>query len=450
MSVVLRFAPSPTGYMHIGNARTALVNWLFARQHHGKFYLRFDDTDVVRSRPEYAQAIEADLKWLGWHFDEKFRQSDRLARYQEVVEFLIQSNHIYPCYETPEELDFKRKRQLAVGRPPVYDRAALKLNPQERQQLEAHGRKPHWRFLLKPEKVTWPDLAHGEITIDPTHLSDPILIREDGSPVYTLSSVVDDMDYGVTHIIRGNDHITNTAVQIQLWQALGKAPQEILFAHLPMITGKQGEALSKRLGSIGMAHLRDKGIEPLVISSYLARLGTSDEITIAHSFQELIDSFSIEKFAHSSPKFMMTELERLNSKFIRQLSYVEARERLAQRGLSHISQAFWEAVQGNLDSVESVGEMWAICYGEIEPLIDASEKNYLAIALEMLPPAPWDESTWRHWTTALQAQTGRKGRELFMPLRKALTAQEHGPEMQKILPFIGLEKARKRLQGQKA
>ncbi len=448
MSVILRFAPSPTGYMHIGNARTALVNWLFSRQHQGKFYLRFDDTDLQRSETKYAHAIEKDLAWLGWNFDEKFCQSDRLARYQEVVQHLIASGRLYPCFETPEELALKRKRQLAAGRPPVYDRAALKLDAADHKKLESEGRKPHWRFLLNDEKVTWNDMAHGNITMESGHLSDPVLIREDGSPIYTLSSVVDDMDYGITHIIRGNDHVTNTAVQHQLWQAIGKNPAEICFAHLPLITGEQGEGLSKRLGSLGIAQLNTQGIEPLAISSYLAKLGTRDEIAPAASIEELIKSFAIEKFAQGSPKFMMAELDRLNTKIIHHMSFAEAQEKLKARGLSSVTQDLWDIVHGNLTKLDDLKVMQEICQGEIDPVIEDSD--YLQLALQNVPPLPWNEETWGVWTANLKTLSGRKGKDLFMPLRKALTGLDHGPEMQKFLLLIGYEKVVKRLQGLRA
>ena len=260
MSVILRFAPSPTGLMHIGNARTAIINWLFARQHNGKFYLRFDDTDTARSRVAFADAIQHDLQWLKWSVDDQFRQSDRLQRYQDIMQHLIDAEYLYPCYETPEELDFKRQRQRAVGKPPIYDRAALKLTPADHQKYKDEDRKPHWRFFLQAEKVVWHDLAHGDITIDTVHTSDPILVRADGSPVYIFSSVVDDIDYGITHILRGNDHITNTAVQLYVWQAIQsvlKLPNRMLphFAHFPLFTDEAGGKLSKRLGSIGIGDL---------------------------------------------------------------------------------------------------------------------------------------------------------------------------------------------------
>lgn len=448
MAAVLRFAPSPTGYMHIGNARTALVNWLFAQQLGGTFYLRFDDTDLARSRVEYADAIKNDLNWLGWLVDDQFSQSSRLDRYKAIVQHLIASQHLYPCYETPEELEFKRKRQRASGKPPIYDRAALKITESEKQKLVGEGRTPHWRFMLKSEKVMWDDMAHGEITLEPTHLSDPILIREDGTPVYTLSSVVDDLDYGITHIVRGNDHITNTAVQLQLWQAINPSMTPINFAHLPLITGEHGEGLSKRLGSLGIGQLREEGIEPLAISSYLAKLGTSHEIAPELSLQSLVDQFSIEKFAHSSPKFARSELDRLNTKIIHSMPFEHVQKRLAELKLPVITEQFWHIVHSNLETWQDIKGIWAICYDQIIPIID--DQNYINQALNLLPAVPWDDTTWSTWTNHLKVETNRKGKELFMPLRKAITAQEHGPEMKYLLPIIGYEKVRQRLMGKTA
>ena len=448
MTAILRFAPSPTGYMHIGNARTALVNWLFARQQGGKFYLRFDDTDLVRSRLEYAESIENDLHWLGWTVDDQFTQSSRLDRYNTIVQQLIAAQHLYPCYETPEELEFKRKRQRASGRPPVYDRAALKLTEMEKQKFVDAGRTPHWRFMLKPEKVMWDDMAHGEIMLEPTHLSDPILIREDGTPVYTLSSVVDDLDYGITHIVRGNDHITNTGVQLQLWQAINPNMTPIQFAHLPLITGEHGEGLSKRLGSLGINQLRELGIEPLAIGSYLAKLGTSHEIAPESCLDDLVDQFSIKKFAHSSPKFLRAELDRLNTKIIHNMPFERVQQRLIELKLPVVTEEFWHTVHSNLETWHDITSIWTICYSHITPIID--DQNYINQALELLPAMPWDDTTWSIWTNHLKTVTGRKGKELFMPLRRAITAQEHGPEMKYLLPIIGYEKVQQRLMGNTA
>ena len=448
MVAILRFAPSPTGYMHIGNARTALVNWLFARHHGGKFYLRYDDTDLIRSRPEYAEAIKDDLSWLGWNIDDQFSQSMRLERYNTIVQQLINDEHLYACYETPEELEFKRKRQRAAGKPPVYDRAALKLTVIEQEQFKSQGRKPHWRFMLKPHKVTWQDMAHGEIILEPTHLSDPILIREDGSPVYTLSSVVDDLDYGITHIIRGNDHITNTGVQLQLWQAIQPTMTPIQFAHLPLITGEHGEGLSKRLGSLGIGQLREQGVESLTISSYLAKLGTSHEIAPAHSLEQLIEQFSMQKFAQNSPKFSRSELDRLNTKIIHNMNHEQASLRLSNLSLPAITQNFWDVARNNIESWHDIKNIWTLCYGVITPQIN--DQEYIKQALQILPPEPWDTSTWSLWTNKLKELTGRKGKDLFMPLRKAITAHEHGPEMHHLLLLIGYNKVYQRLSGNTA
>lgn len=440
MTPILRFAPSPTGMMHVGNARTALLNWLFAKKYQGQFILRFDDTDLVRSKPEYAQAISQDLAWLGWGYDEVFYQSSRLHRYNEAVSLLKEKNLLYPCYESPEELDFKRKRQLSQGRPPVYDRGALRLTPSQIQALKAEGRTPHWRFLLTHETISWQDLAHGDISIDTCSLSDPILIREDGSPVYTLSSVVDDLDYRITHILRGNDHITNTAVQILLLKALDPHHSCPVFGHFPLMVAEDGGALSKRLGSLGIRDLKDQGIEALSISSYLARLGTREDVVYAMSLQELIDGFDTEKFAHGSPKLSVSDLERLNSKLVHHLPFEVVKDCVPA-----MPESLWLTLRGNLNKISDVEGLLAIIQEKVTPAIE--DPDYMAQALEALPSEPWNQDTWSLWTQALKTQTGRKGKELFMPLRLALTAQNHGPEMSKVLPLLKRSVVEKRLQG---
>jgi glutamyl-tRNA synthetase len=443
MSTRLRFAPSPTGLLHVGNARTALVNWLFTRKTHGAFILRFDDTDLERSKEEYKEAILKDMEWLNLTIDESFKQSDRLSRYQEAIQKLETDERLYPCYETPEELEFKRRRLRAQGKPPIYDRAALKLTEAEKRKLEDDGRKPHWRFLLKSGTVSWQDMCHGLLEFDAENLSDPILVREDQSPVYTLSSVVDDIDTHISHIMRGDDHITNTAIQIQLFEALGKDSTSITFGHLPLITGEQGESLSKRLGSLSLQSLREEGVEPLAIMTYLAKLGTSDEMLPCLSLQELIESFDFSKFGQSSPKFSLEGIYRLNEKLLHILPFENAASQLQTMGLSNITQDFWQQMQKNLTKLKDIKDLWEICHGSIQPVIE--DKEFIKTATELLPVEPWNEDTWKEWTNAVKQRTNKNGKDLFMPLRKALTGESHGPEMKTLLPCIGREKSLKRL-----
>lgn len=443
MSPRVRFAPSPTGLLHVGNARTALVNCLYAKKNNGIFILRLDDTDAERGSETYAEGIHQDLKWLGIIHQEYYRQSDHLERYQNVINKLEQVGRLYPCYETPEELDFKRKRLLAQGRPPIYDRSSRNLSSEQMEKYMQENRKPHWRFFLNPGKITWDDLAHGPMEFDAEKLSDPILIREDGSPVYTLSSVVDDLDMKITHVIRGNDHISNTAIQIQLYEAIGGTPADLHFGHLPLIAGEQGESLSKRLGSISLQSLREEGIDPMAINSYLASLGTSNEIKTSYYLEALTIDFDLKKFGQASPKFSLDVLWRLNEKLLHNMPFEMARPKLHALNLSHITESFWNAMRGNLKKIKDIGHYWSVCNESITPVIE--DRPFILTAKSLLPDTPWDEFTWQKWTDALKEQTGRQGKELFRPLRLALTGEEHGPEMKKLLLAIGPEKVLERL-----
>lgn len=447
MTPVLRFAPSPTGRLHVGNISIALTNWLYTRQNKGKFILRMDDTDTERSTAEYAYGIIEDLAWLGLTHDELHHQSDRWASYESAVEALKKEGRLYPCYESPEELAFKRKQQLARGHPPIYDRAALKLTDTERANLEKNGHRPHWRLKLLSNKIEWDDIVHGKVEFEGDKLSDPVLLREDGTPIYTLSSVVDDIELKITHIFRGNDHIANTAVQIQLIEALGWNPKKFTFGHLPLLTDAKGRGLSKRLGSLSIQHLRNDGIEPLAIICLLRALGTSDPLHLTFNIQELIDSFDCTKITRSSPKFSLDELYHVNEKLLHHMPYEIAQIRLKDMGF-YIEKQAWEVFKSNLKTFSDVKELWTICYGEINPVIE--EPDYIAQALEALPAEPWDEKTWRIWTESLKEETERKGKQLYMPLRKALTGHSHGPEMQLLLPLIGYQKTKARLKGKHA
>ncbi len=441
----LRFAPSPTGNLHVGNARTLLLNWFYAKKQGAEFILRFDDTDLERSKDEYAEQIKQDMAWLGLDYDAVLKQSDRLSVYHDAAEKLKQSGRLYPCYETKHELDFKRKRQLSQGRPPIYDRAALRLSADEIAAFEAEGRIPHWRFQLEDVTITWQDGAHGELSFEAKHFSDPILIRENGAPVYTLSGVVDDLELGITHIIRGDDHISNTAIQIHLMEALGGCGEDFVFVHLPLLTGADGEGLSKRLGSLGLKDLKKENYEAMTLVNYLGQLGNSEESDISLSLEGFIDSFDLSKFGKSSPKFSQEDLLRANGKFLQVVPFEQIKSRLDDLGFTKTTKTFWETIQGNLTLLTDVKEYEEICFSTITPKIE--EHDFIEKAKEALPKAPWNEETWAQWTSVLKSQTGHKGKALFMPLRQALTGEDHGPEMKKLLPFIGYEKALKRLNG---
>ncbi|MBK1668785.1 glutamate--tRNA ligase [Rhodovibrio sodomensis] len=444
--MTVRFAPSPTGYLQLGNARTALVNWLFARQHGGTFLLRLDDTDHARGDETYVAAIREDLTWLGLNWDQEFRQSGRIARYQEALRQLEAAGYIYPCYETEEELEAKRKAQAARRQAPVYDRAALGLTAADRQAYEAEGRTPHWRFKLEGGQVAWDDQVRGRQSVQAGSVSDPVLIRADGRPLYTLTSVVDDLDSGVTHVIRGEDHVTNTAAQIQLFQALGGiAPG---FAHLPLLLDASGEKLSKRTQGLSLRDLRADEVEAMALNSYLAKLGTPDAIEERQSLNALIDEFDLARMGRGAPKYDGDELMRLNARLLHATDYATVRSRLEALGLDDADRDFWETVRPNLTRLSDARQWYQVCRGTVQPV--AEEPDYLATAAELLPPEPWGETTWQQWTAALKQRTGRKGKALFRPLRLALTGMEKGPELAHFLPLIGREKALRRLNGETA
>ncbi|MFA6279289.1 MAG: glutamate--tRNA ligase [Bdellovibrionales bacterium] len=448
MTVFVRFAPSPTGSLHIGNIRAALFNVLFARQHGGRFLLRMDDTDQERSTPAFEQGIKDDMTWLGLTWDAYAKQSERTARYQEVLESLKASGRVYPCFETADELGLKRKTQLGRGLPPVYDRAALKLAPDEIATLIAQGKKPHWRFKLNAGDVSWDDLIQKHKIFPASSLSDPVIVREDGVPLYTFCSVVDDADMGITHIIRGEDHVTNTSVQIQLWQAITDKPAP-QWAHYPLMVNITGEAMSKRLGTMSIASLRDElHLEAMAINALLAKLGTSDPVTPCLSLDELAGTFDLAKISRSTVKFDLEELKHMSAKILHMTPFASIGARLDALGLGHVTEDFWNAVRTNLMTIEDVRLWWHVANGPVTPLID--DKAFVGEAAALLPPTPWDETTWQSWTGAVKDKTGRKGKELFMPLRRALTGMDHGPELKTLLPLIGRERALARLSGEQA
>lgn len=442
MSVRVRFAPSPTGMMHIGNARTALITWLYARSKGGNFLLRIDDTDLERSKQEYEDAIEDGLTWLGMSWDEKARQRDRLDYYAVKIEQLKASGRLYPCYETAEELELKRKSQLARKLPPLYDREALKLTDEQKKAYEAQGRKPHWRFKMNHAPIKWNDEVRGPVHFEGGDMSDPVLIREDGSPLYHLCSVIDDIDYKITHVVRGEDHVTNTAMHVQMFEALGATPPG--FAHLPLLSDAQGGKLSKRLGALNLRELRDdEGLEAMAVVSLMARLGTSDPIEPFTDIKEVIAHFDISKFGRGTPKFDQEELNRLNAKILHHTSYAAIKPRLAEIGLADLDEAFWDVVRPNLEKLSDAKEWWRVANGPVQPVIE--DAAFIAEAAKLLPETPWTRETWSQWVEAVKAQTGRKGKLLFMPLRQALTGMDHGPELADLLLLIGPEKAKQRL-----
>jgi glutamyl-tRNA synthetase len=441
----VRFAPSPTGRIHIGNARTALFNYLFARKRGGRFVLRFDDTDLERSRAEYAEAIEADLRWLGIAPDLVVRQSQRFALYDAAMERLRATGRIYACYETQEELDRKRKRLIARGLPPVYDRAGLKLSDEERAAFEAQGRKPHWRFRLDQEIVEWNDLARGPSRIDCASLSDPVMVREDGAYLYTLPSVVDDIDLRITHVIRGEDHVTNTAVQIQLFRALapdGRAPD---FAHHNLLAAASGEGLSKRTGALSLSSLREAGMEALAVAALAVLTGSSDNVQPVVSLDALADIADVSHASHHAAKFDEAELAALTARTLHATPFEDMRARLAALDVAGPqAEAFWLAVRPNLARLSDAAEWREIVFGDGAGVIE--DAAFAAAAAACLPPEPWDASTWKTWTDAVKAATGAKGRALFHPLRLALTGRDSGPELAALLPLIGRARALRRLQ----
>ncbi|MBA4803290.1 MAG: glutamate--tRNA ligase [Brevundimonas sp.] len=444
MPVKVRFAPSPTGKLHVGNVRTALVNWLFAKGQGGHFVLRIDDTDLARSTAEFEQGIELDLRWLGLDWDERHNQSKRFDRYEAAAERLKAMGRLYACYETAEELDRRRKVQLSRGLPPVYDRAALNLTEAEKAAYEAEGRRPHWRFRLDGKRVAWEDLARGHAEVDTGSMSDPVLIREDGLFLYTLPSVVDDIEMDITHVIRGEDHVTNTGAQIEIFEALGgPVPQ---FAHMPLLVGADGQALSKRLGSLSISEMREQGYEPIAITSHLGRIGTSDPLEVAESVQALGESFAFSKMGRSPARYDTADLDRLNAQALHAMDYRTAGPRLAALD-ADLGEAFWNAVRPNLQKFADVVEMARIVRGPIAPVIE--DPAFAAAALSALPETV-DESLWPTWTAAVKEATGAKGKTLFMPLRLILTGQSHGPDMAAIAPMIGRERIVKRLQGETA
>lgn len=453
--IKVRFAPSPTGYIHIGNTRIALFNWLFAKAKQGKYVLRFDDTDIERSKQEYIDGIGIDLDWLGIKPDEIYYQSKRFDRYNDVVEKLKQQGLLYPCYETQEELERRRKIRLSRKLPPIYGRESLKLEPEEIKAFEAEGRKPHWRFKLpnfdtdpfktRRTDVHWDDVVRGPQTIDLASMSDPILIREDGSYLYTLPSVVDDIDMGITHIIRGDDHVTNTGVQIAIFEALGAhAPT---FGHINLLTTISGEGLSKRKGDLSIRSLREEGFEPMAVESLAVLIGTSENVTACRTQEELLEHFDLASASKSSAKFDPADLLTLNKHIVHLLEFDEVKARLEKLGIAgKDASPFWYAVRGNIDKVNEAKFWWERLEKDGSfNAVSEEDRDYVHQSVSYLPEGEFNETSWKSWTEALKKATGRKGRALFMPLRQALTGLDHGPEMAALLPLLGKTKTLERL-----
>lgn len=439
---IFRFAPSPTGYIHIGNARTALWNALGARRKGGTFILRFDDTDTERSRPEYAEAILEDLTWLGIVPDRIERQSARFGRYAEVLADFRARGLVYPCYETAEELDRKRKRQQARGLPPIYDRAALSLTDEEKAKFEAEGRKPHWRFKLSGETARWQDGVRGECHIETASLSDPVLAKAEDAFLYTFASVIDDADMRVTDILRGEDHVANTAVQIELFRALGAEPPR--FAHHNLITSATGEEMSKRTGSLSIRSFRAEGVDPLAVAIVATLTGTSEAVRPLASLEELAALLEPKKFSRALTKFDPAEIRDLSTRLLHAKPFTEIAPKLAALGIEgEKAEAFWAAIHGNISRIEEAREWWNLVFEDQH--FPTNEPDFLAEAANLLPQEPYDATTWQAWTSALSAATGRKGKALFMPLRLALTGREAGPELKALLPLLGRKRCLSRL-----
>lgn len=444
MKPVVRFAPSPTGNIHIGNLRPALINWLYAQKHDGTFILRFDDTDKNRSKQEYMDNIREDLTWLGLTWDRIEQQSTRFDRYEAVAQQLRDKGLLYACYETSEELDFKRKRQMARSMPPVYDRAALKLTADEIATFKAEGRKPHWRFKMQQKVVVWQDLVRGEQHIDTGSLSDPVLIRADGTWLYTLASIIDDIDMGVTHIIRGEDHVANTGVQLEIFEALEATPPT--FGHHNLLVGKDGEGLSKRLGSLSIRELRERELEPMSVLSLSATIGSSNPVKPYADIAALSADFDISKLSRAPARFDADELSSLNAKLLHETDFADVKTRLADLGIAdELAQNIWTATKANIIKFSDV-KIWAdIADGKATPIVATDDKAFIATALSLLPTGDYDETTWGTWTKAIKAATDRKGKTLFMPLRLVLTGLDHGAELKTLLPLIGEAHAKKYL-----
>jgi len=439
MTVKVRFAPSPTGFLHVGNIRTAIINFLYAKKNNGQFYLRLDDTDTQRVREEYREMILQDLEWLGLKHDLFFSQSQRLENYQQAKDRLIASGRLYECFETEEELNLQRKSQNASGIAPIYNRNALKLTNEQKNNLRSQGLKPHYRFLLDERIIAWDDKIKGRITYDGRHFSDPVLVRQEdengvGIPTYTFCSVVDDIDYVITDIIRGEDHITNTAIQIQIFEALGATPPS--FAHLALVKASSGK-ISKREGGFDIKSLRQEGYEPMSIVNFLSQIGTSDSLKIHKDFQGLIEDFSFSKFSKSATNYDIIEINNINQKLIQNIDFDIIKKRLKQLQVNtEISQEFWEIFKGNITFIHEIIEWIDICFGKFRYPNNPNDQEFLKQCLEVLPEITTDPNSWQLWLDGIKKISPRKGKDLFMPIRLALSGKESGIELKHLINFI--------------
>lgn len=437
---VTRFAPSPTGYIHVGNLRTALMNYLIARKTGGTFILRLDDTDQERSKQEYIDGIKEDLDWLGLHWDRIEQQSLRLDRYAVVADELRASGHLYEVFETPVELDLKRKKLLNMGKPPVYDRAGLTLPSAEKDRLRAE-RGGYWRFKLDQQRTEWVDGILGPVSIDTASVSDPVLIRADGQVLYTFASSVDDVDMGITHIVRGADHVTNTATQIQIMRAMGGTPPA--FAHHSLLTGPQGEGLSKRLGTLSLRDLRAQGVAKEALLSLMARLGSSQPVELKMSLDEIAEGFDLSQFGAAPTKFDAEDLWPLTRQRNQALPFAAVRDRILALGVPEaMAERFWRVASQNITRLDDLAHWWALCRDGAEPVVAAEDADFVREAMALLPPPPYSDTTWADWTAAVRERTGRRGRALYMPLRLAVTGEATGPDMGDLMPLLQKVRAR--------
>jgi len=431
-----RFAPSPTGLLHIGNARSAVLNWAYIKNRGGEFILRIDDTDKERSKKKYENDIKKDLSWLGISWNKTFNQSDRQNIYDKKIQELKDKKRIYPCFETQEELSLKKKSQLTSGKPPIYDRSSLKLTNKEIDELLKSGKKPHWRFKLHDSTIQWNDIIKGKISFESKNLSDPVLIRENGSLLYHLPSVIDDIEEEITNIIRGEDHITNTAFHIQIFEAFdSKIPS---FGHHTFLTDNQGKGFGKRLGSLSIQKMKEDGFENITILNYLLSIGSSINLTKEILIDSLIKNFNIKSLSSSSPKFSIDVLRFLNKNILQKYNFLDVKNKFNESGINDVDENFWLFIQNNIEFFHECLEWRNIIFSTSSYNFDNPE--FLKEAALLLPDDPFTINTWDEWILLIKNKTGLKGKDLFMPLRKALTGKEKGPELKYLLPLLTKEK----------
>jgi len=441
---ICRFAPSPTGFLHVGNIRAAIINYLFVKKHNGKFLLRFDDTDESRVKDEYRDMIIQDFAWLGLEYDNLTKQSDFLDKYEAAKNKLITSGRLYECFETAEELNIQRKSQIRSGMRPIYDRSALNLTSEQKDELRKSGVKSYYRFLLEDKEVSWDDKIRGKISYQGRHFSDPVVIRENGIPTYTFCSVVDDIDFGVTDIIRGEDHITNTAIQIQIFESLGgKIPE---FAHLALIKAKDSK-ISKREGGFDIKTLREEGFEAMSLINLLAQIGSSKSINIYKNSEDLVKDFALENFSKSATNYDINELKLINQKLIQSLEFSEVKDRIKNLGIQDETFAtkFWECISPNISFFNECKEWLEIINGNFKHKHNEQDQDFLKEISKILPEDTTQENCWQDWIAGIKKISDRKGKNLFMPIRLALTGKEHGPELKLIINLISREKILERL-----